>query len=130
MAASYSTHSGGAAFFTTNIKEAAKNDAFRSTPYTLPGRFQITYMSLLPKEDIGSEVHLNTLQTVQVVKGRVRADLNNSSSTHDKGGFIVVPPGVRHNITNLSPRADAKLFVTYYPPEHAPYTFQQAKPEA
>jgi len=114
---------------TTNINEASENNAFRSTPYTLPHLFQITHMSLSQGEDIGSEVHPHTLQTVLVVQGRVRVDLGNSSSTHEQGAFIVIPPGVRHNVTNVSPFQDAKLFVTYYPPEHKAYTFQQVKPQ-
>lgn len=89
---------------------------------------QTALMSLLPKEDIGMEVHPETTQYIYIVKGVGEATVGKKHYALGPGVMVPIHPGARHNIINASKTQRLQLFTIYTPPEHPPYTFQKTKP--
>jgi mannose-6-phosphate isomerase-like protein (cupin superfamily) len=97
-------------------KETLENDNFRKVLYTAP-HSQLVLMSLLPKEEIGEEVH--TLdQFIRLEKGQGRAILDGITYDIADGSAIVIPAGTTHNIINDSETEKMKLYTIYSPAEH------------
>jgi mannose-6-phosphate isomerase-like protein (cupin superfamily) len=103
--------------YVVNIEEESKNNAnFRTVLYTAKNS-QLVLMSLLPNEEIGSEVH--TLdQFLRIEEGTGAAILDGVEHPIGDGSAIVVPAGTEHNIKNTSPDKAMKLYTVYSPPEH------------
>ena len=114
--------------YITNIeKDSLKNDKFRKVLYTAPNS-QLVLMSLLPGEDIGTEVH--TLdQFIRVEVGEGKAVLNGVETAIADGSAIVVPQGTEHNITNTGSRS-MKLYTVYSPADHLDGTIHVTKADA
>jgi len=75
-------------------KETLENDNFRKVLYTAP-HSQLVLMSLLPKEEIGEEVH--TLdQFIRLERGQGRAILDGITYDIADGSAIVIPAGTTH----------------------------------
>jgi len=85
-------------------------------------------MSLLPKEDIGMEVHHGTTQYIYIVKGVGEAIIGKKHYALGPGVMAPIPPNTRHNIINASSTQRLQLFTIYTPQEHPPSTFQKTKP--
>lgn len=116
-------------FFVDNIdKLTLDNNAYRKVLKTTCTQ-QLVVMSLLPGEDIGTEIHPHTTQFIKVVGGECDAILN-GHTFHMKEDFaVVIPPGTNHNIINTSKDNKLKLYTIYSPPEHPDNTLQQTKPK-
>lgn len=99
-------------------EQIIKNKNYRQKLYTVGGQFQIVAMNLSPSQEIGSEVHPQTVQCVQVVQGIVNAEVGEKKTKMFAGDIVVVNPGSMHNFINASKKNSAKLLVFYSPPEH------------
>jgi mannose-6-phosphate isomerase-like protein (cupin superfamily) len=114
--------------YVVNIKEAAKeNDFFRKVLFT-GSKSQLVLMSLLPGEEIGTEVH-EVDQILYAVEGEGKVVLAGAGRQFGKGEIVFVPADVQHNVINTGDEP-MKLFTIYAPPEHAPGTIHRTKVEA
>lgn len=115
--------------FVTNIeKDSLENKNFRKVLYTAKNS-QLVVMSLLPKEEIGEEVH-QLDQFIRVEKGHGKTILNDVESEISDGFAVVVPAGTKHNIINTSETEEMKLYTVYSPPNHKDDTIHTTKAEA
>ena len=101
--------------FSANIeKETLENGNFRKVLYT--GKHsQLVLMSLLPKEEIGMEVHPDNDQFFRFEKGQGKCLIDGNEYELADGSAIVVPAGAQHNIINTSGTDDLKLYTIYSP---------------
>ena len=115
--------------YVINIEGESKSNAnFRKVLYTAK-HSQLVLMSLLPNEEIGSEVH--TLdQFLRIETGTGVAILDGVEHSIGDGSAIVVPAGTEHNIKNTSPDKAMKLYTVYSPPEHKDATIHATKADA
>jgi len=116
--------------FVDNIEDKTlANSFFREVLFT--GRYsQLVVMSLLPKEDIGFEVHQNIDQFFRIEKGHGKIIMNGEEHEIKDGSAIFVPGGTEHNIINTSDKEELKLYTIYSPPEHADKKIHKTKKEA
>jgi mannose-6-phosphate isomerase-like protein (cupin superfamily) len=109
-------------------KETLANENFRKVLYTAK-HSQLVVMSLLPKEDIGTEIH--TLdQFIRIESGQGQAILDGVVHEIADDFAIVIPAGTKHNIINGSETETMKLYTVYSPPEHQKDTIRKTKIEA
>jgi len=102
--------------FVVDIEATAiKNEDFRRVLYTA-GNCQLVVMSLMPKEDIGAEVH-SLDQFLRVEEGAGEVILDGVRTPVRAGFAILVPAGANHNIINTG-RTPLKLYALYAPPNH------------
>ena len=115
--------------YVTNLeKDTLENENFRKVLYTAP-HCQLVLMSLLPKEEIGEEVH--TLdQFIRIEQGQGLAVLNDTEYPIEDGSAVVIPEGTKHNIINTSETESMKLYTLYAPPEHRDQVIHQTKNDA
>ena len=90
---------------------------------------QVVLMCLQPGDDIGEEVHADTDQLFQVIKGKGEAMLDGAAQPLSKGALLLVPAGTRHNLVNTGARP-IHLYTIYAPPETAPGTVHATRAEA
>ena len=103
------------------------NTAYRRVVYS-DCNIQIVYMSLLPNEEIGMEVHPETTQFFRVEQGAGIAIIGDVSYAIGDGIAFVIPKGTYHNIINASSVDELKVYTIYSPPQHPPGTLQYARP--
>lgn len=138
-------------------KEALANRSYRKVYRTYGDTMQIVLMCVAgtsgiaagggcrprtfrPREDIPSETHPGTVQTIRVVEGEMRVCVSDIKKTPSgylcgtitrtgvgAGGTFVVPPGFEHKVV-VSSQSPLHLVVTYSPPEHPPELEQVAQP--
>jgi len=102
-----------------NIEEKTRdNEAFRVV-FDTTDQMQLVFMSLLPGEDIGFEVHPNVTQFIRIEEGTGIAVLNNREYRLDNRSAVFIPAGTWHNIINTG-KIPLKLYTIYSPPNH-PY---------
>jgi len=112
--------------YISNIEKLSlENENFRKVLYTAK-HSQLVLMSLLPGEDIGSEVH-ELDQFLRIEAGKGKAVLNGVEHEVEDGSAIVVPAGVEHNVINTSTDSPLKLYSVYSPPEHMDGTIHRTK---
>ena len=116
--------------FVKNIEEATlENDNFRKVLYT--GTYgQVVLMSLLPKEEIGMEVHEHTDQFFRFERGEGKVVISGEEFHISDGFAVVVPAGAQHNVINTSDDKDLKLYTIYMPPHHKDGVIHKIKAEA
>ncbi len=115
--------------YIANIEEESKNNAhFRKVLYTGKNS-QLVLMSLLPNEEIGSEVH-TVDQFLRIEEGTGTAILDGAEHPVGDGFAILVPAGTEHNVKNTSPDKTMKLYTLYSPPQHKDGTIHPAKTDA
>lgn len=113
----------------TNIEERTlANNYFREVLYT-DERLQLVVMSLKPSEEIGEEVH-QLDQFIRVEKGEGKAVLDGIEHTISDGSAVIIPKGVRHNISNTSTTDPLKLYTLYAPPDHKDGIIHKTKADA
>lgn len=117
--------------YVSNIEELTlKNDYFRQVLFTGP-HSQLVLMCLRPGEEIGAEVHDQVDQFFRVEQGEGKVIFGETEEYPLKdGSAIVVPAGTKHNIINVSPTVELKLYTIYSPPNHPDGTIHQAKPKS
>lgn len=116
--------------FCQNIeKETLENKNFRKVLYT--GKHsQLVLMSLAPKEEIGSEVHLENDQFFRFEKGQGKVIIDGNEYEVSDGFALVVPAGAEHNVINMSETEDLKLYTIYCPAHHKDQIARETKEEA
>lgn len=117
-------------FFVGNIEDLTiNNNAYRKVLYTTKTQ-QLVIMSLLPKEEIGEEIHKDVTQFIRVEQGECEAILDDQLFKMKDGDCVVVAPGTKHNIVNTSNINKLKLYTIYCPPEHPDNTLELMKPKS
>ncbi len=105
------------------------NENFREVLFT--GKYcQLVVMSLLPKEEIGMEVHETVDQFFRVEKGQGKVVMNGEEHEIKDGTAIIVPAGTQHNVINTSDSESLKLYTIYSPPNHPDKKIHKTKAEA
>jgi len=110
-------------------KDSMENDNFRKVLYT--GKYsQLVLMSLLPKEEIGFEVHIDHDQFFRFESGEGKVFIDESEYNVVDGDVAVVPAGARHNVINTSGTEKLKLYTIYSPAEHMDQVVRLTKKDA
>jgi mannose-6-phosphate isomerase-like protein (cupin superfamily) len=116
--------------FKTNIeKETLENSNFRKVLYTAKYS-QIVLMSLLPKEEIGMEIHEKNDQFFRFESGKGKCIIDGNEYEVKDGDAVIVPAGAKHNVINTSDKEDLKLYTIYSPPNHEDGIIRRTKNEA
>lgn len=104
--------------FKNNIEKATlENNNFRRVLYTAK-HSQLVLMSLLPKEEIGMEVHKGNDQFFRFEKGEGECIIDGHKYIIGDGSGIIVPAGAKHNIINTSKSESLKFYTVYSPAHH------------
>ena len=112
--------------YVINIEKATlQNDNFRKVLNTAQ-HSQLVVMSLLPGEEIGSEVH-DLDQFIRFETGRGKVILDGNEHEVEDDWAVVIPAGVEHNVINTSDSEKMKLYSIYSPPEHPEGTVHPTK---
>lgn len=115
--------------YKANIEELTKqNNSFRKVLYT-GEQSQLVLMSLLPGEDIGSEVHPDNDQFFRIDEGSGKAVINETEYEISDGDAVVVPKGATHNIINTG-STSLKFYTIYMPAHHKDGIERVTKAEA
>ena len=116
--------------FSSNIeKDTLENANFRKVLYTGKNS-QLVLMSLLPKEEIGMEVHAENDQFFRFEQGEGKCIIDGNEYAVKDGTAIVVPAGAQHNITNTSETEALKMYTIYSPAHHKDGIIRATKAEA
>ena len=116
--------------YKTNIeKDSLENENFRKVLYTAKYS-QLVLMSLLPKEEIGLEVHPDRDQFFRFEKGNGRVFIDESVYDVTDGDVAIVPAGSKHNVVNISETEILKLYTIYSPAEHIDGVIRKTKADA
>jgi len=110
-------------------KKTIENENFREVLFTTD-KSQLVVMSLLPREEIGEEVHDDVDQFLRIESGEGKAVLDGEAVEIIENSAIVVPAGTRHNIINTSLTEKMKLYTIYTPPNHKSGTIHKTKSDA
>jgi mannose-6-phosphate isomerase-like protein (cupin superfamily) len=116
--------------FKINIeKDTIDNENFRKVLYTAK-HCQLVLMSLLPKEEIGMEVHTENDQFFRFEKGNGKVIIDGNEYEVADGDAVIVPSGSQHNVINLSETESLKLYTIYSPAHHQDGVVRLTKTEA
>jgi mannose-6-phosphate isomerase-like protein (cupin superfamily) len=116
--------------FSANIEKATlENNNFRKVLYTAK-HSQLVLMCLLPKEEIGMEVHEDTDQFFRFEKGQGKCIIDDSEYIVGDRSGVIVPAGAKHNIINTSNSESLKLYTIYSPAHHKDGVVHSTKQEA
>ena len=110
-------------------KDTLENENFRKVLYTGKNS-QLVLMSLLPKEEIGMEVHPENDQFFRFEAGNGKVIIDGNEYEVKDGVAIVVPVGAQHNIINVSETEKLKLYTIYSPAHHQDGIVRATKAEA
>lgn len=113
-----------------NIETLTKENVnFRKVLYT-GERSQLVLMSLLPGEEIGSEVHPDNDQFFRFEAGAGKVVINETEYEVVDGDAVVIPRGAKHNVINTSSDAALKMYTIYSPAHHKDGVVRMTKSEA
>ena len=116
--------------FHKNIEQLTlQNENFRQVLYTAKN-CQLVLMSLLPNEEIGSEIHDEGDQFFRFEKGQGKIIINETEYDVTGGDCVIVPSGARHNVINTSTTDPLKLYTIYAPPHHKDGVTRATRQEA
>jgi mannose-6-phosphate isomerase-like protein (cupin superfamily) len=116
-------------FYANIEKNTLENANFRKVLYTGKNS-QLVLMSLLPKEEIGMEVHAENDQFFRFEKGEGKCIIDGNEYVLKDGVAIVIPAGAQHNIINTSETEDLKMYTIYSPAHHKDGIVRVTKEEA
>lgn len=115
--------------FKENIEKITQeNENFRKVIYT-GEESQLVLMSLLPGEEIGSEVHTQNDQFFRFEKGNGKVVINGTEYEVSDGDAVMVPKGSRHNVINTG-TDHLKIYTIYSPAHHQDGVIRKTKAEA
>ena len=104
-------------FFANIEKDTVENNNFRKVLYT--GKHaQLVLMSLLPNEEIGSEIHADNDQFFRFESGNGKVIIDGNEYEVSDGVAIIVPAGAEHNVINTSSTEALKMYTLYSPAHH------------
>jgi mannose-6-phosphate isomerase-like protein (cupin superfamily) len=116
--------------FVDNIQELTiQNTNFRKVLYTGPN-MQLVVMNLLPKENIGLEVHEDTDQFFRVESGEGILIMDSVEYEIKDDMAFVVPAGLSHDVLNTSAEHELKLYTIYAPAHHLEGTVHKSKQDS
>ncbi|MCX6784192.1 MAG: cupin domain-containing protein [candidate division WWE3 bacterium] len=116
--------------YSSNLESLTlQNSSFRHVIYTAK-YCQLVLMSLLPGEEIGSEVHEDGDQFFRFEKGDGKVVINETEYIVSDGSTAIVPAGAQHNVINTSSTEPLKLYTLYCPPHHQDGIERVTKAEA
>jgi len=116
--------------YKNNIEKLTiENTNFRKVLYT-GEKSQLVLMSLLPDEEIGSEVHSDNDQFFRFEAGSGKVVINDVEYEVSDGDAVVVPKGATHNVINTSVNTSLKLYTIYSPAHHKDGVLRATKAEA
>ena len=116
--------------YKNNIEKLTiENTNFRKVLYT-GEESQLVLMSLLPNEEIGSEVHSDNDQFFRFEAGSGKVVINDVEYEVSDGDAVVVPKGATHNVINTSVNSSLKLYTIYSPAHHKDGVLRATKAEA
>lgn len=110
-------------------KLTIENENFRNVLYTAQN-CQLVLMSLLPKEEIGMEVHDDGDQFFRFEKGEGKVIIDDTEYDVVDGDAVIVPMGSKHNVINTSDTEILKLYTIYTPPHHKDGVVRKTRAEA
>lgn len=116
-------------FKDTIEKLTSENTNFRKVLYT-GAHSQLVLMSLLPSEEIGSEVHPDNDQFFRFEKGSGRVVINETTYDVKDGDAVIVPAGCQHNVINTSSTEPLRLYTLYSPAHHKDGIIRKTREEA
>ena len=115
-------------FFHNDINAITENNLnYRMVLATTPNT-QLVIMSLVPREEIGMEIHPYVTQFIRIESGEGLAIINNQYYKLLPGVALLIPLNTWHNITNTSFTNRLQLYTLYSPPNHPRDTLQITKP--
>ena len=106
-----------------------ENKNFRKVLYTAKD-CQLVLMSLLPNEEIGSEVHEENDQFFRFEAGEGKVVIDETEYEVRDGSAVIVPAGAEHNVINTSDSEELKLYTIYTPAHHKDGIVRATKEEA
>ena len=114
-----------------SIDDAAKkNNNFRQILFT-SAHMQLILMSLLPKEEIGNEMHDTVDQFFHVEMGEAKFVFNDKEEhIVVAGDAMIVPAGTYHNVINTSSTKPLKLYTIFAPPNLRDGIIHQTRADA
>ena len=116
--------------FKDNIEKlTTENTDFRRVLYT-GEHSQLVLMSLLPKEEIGLEVHPDNDQFFRFDSGEGQVIIDTRVYEVKDGNAVVVPRCAEHNVINTSETDSLKLYTIYSPAHHADGIVRKTRDEA
>lgn len=116
--------------YKTNIeKDSLGNENFRKVLYTAKYS-QLVLMSLLPREEIGTEVHPDRDQFFRFESGIGKVFIDDNEYEVKDGDVVIVPAGSKHNVVNNSDTEKLKLYTIYSPAEHIDGVIRKTKADA
>lgn len=116
--------------FTADIETATLENAnFRKVLYTSK-HSQLVLMSLLPKEEIGMEVHPDNDQFFRFEKGVGLCVIDGNEYEVKDGMAVIVPAGSQHNVVNKSETEPLRFYTIYSPAHHKDGIVRPSKKEA
>ncbi|MFZ2484807.1 MAG: cupin domain-containing protein [Minisyncoccia bacterium] len=116
--------------FKDNIEKLTlENTDFRKVLYTAE-HSQLVLMSLLPKEEIGMEVHPDNDQFFRFEKGHGQVTVDTTIYDVSDGDAVIVPRGAEHNVVNTSETEPLKIYTVYSPAHHADGIVRKTRDEA
>ena len=110
-------------------KLTVENTNFRKVLYTGP-HSQLVLMCLLPKQDIGLEVHKDNDQFFRFESGTGKVVIDGNEYYVKDGDAVIVPAGSEHNVINVSETESLKLYTIYSPAHHKDGIVRATKEEA
>jgi mannose-6-phosphate isomerase-like protein (cupin superfamily) len=120
-------HSLWPAFYGNINHVTLDNNTYRTVLSTTP-TMQLVAMSLLPKQEIGTEIHPYTTQFIRIEQGEGIAVIEDKPYLLHDDWSIIIPPGTKHNIINTSLTNPLKLYTIYSPPQHPENHVDKIKP--
>ena len=95
---------------------SVQNKAYRKVIHTNEV-MQLVVMSLLPGEEIGTEIHPRTSQFIRVEEGLATVVADGKKTYLKADDVVIIDPGVEHNVWNRGD-TELKIYTIYTPPEH------------
>jgi len=115
--------------FKDNIEKLTlDNENFRKVLYT-GEKSQLVLMSLLPGEEIGSEVHADNDQFFRFETGTGEVHVDDTVHNVSADDAVIVPKGARHNVINNG-NENLKFYTIYSPAHHKDGIIRSTKKEA
>lgn len=116
-------------FYSLDIEKLTKdNGDYRRVIYTGKNQ-QFVLMSIPPGDNIKMEVHKNHDQFIRIEEGEGEAKIGITTYKLVDNTGLIVPAGVKHEITNTSNSKPLKLYTIYSPPEHEDKLVEKSNPD-
>lgn len=130
MQLNYQTKTKAMVSYSSNLEiDSLENSNFRKVLYTSKN-MQLVLMCLKAGEDIGEEIHQENDQFFRFERGNGKCIVNGKEIMVKSGDVIIIPAGTKHNIINIDPAVDLKMYTIYSPPHHKDQTIHTTKAEA